>query len=342
MRLPVLALLLITAAAPSCLARVLEVGEGGAYALPSDAVKAARDGDTIHIAQGEFFDCISTRLNHLTITGSGPDTVLTDRACDGKGIVVLDGDDVTISALAIVRARVPDGNGAGIRAEGGDLTLDHVRLLNNQVGLLATPRPGAKISITRSYFGDNGACNERSCQGAIAVEANAARLELIESVVHATHGGHAITSSAASTLIVRSKIADDETGSSGYLLLVHGNLDLRGSVLEKGLLTSNTDAAVHAEAPFGKAVTLSLNGNHFTDDSGDHSALLRNWTSSDAELIGNKLDGTDTAETSSGKNLHRVYALALDTKAALRHLAGIVYHSAADILHAARSALGRG
>jgi len=341
MRRLLLALLLITAALPSR-ARVLEVGEGGAYALPSAAVKAAQDGDTIHIAQGEYFDCISTKLNHLHIVGSGPDTTLTDRACDDKGIIVLDGDDVTVSALTLTRARVPDGNGAGIRAEGGDLTLDHVRLINNQVGLLATTHPEAKISVTRSYFGDNGACNARSCQGAIAVGDTTSHFELLESIVHATHGGHAITSSAAATVIVRSKIDDGETGSSGYLLLVHGDLDLRGCALEKGPLTSNTDAAVHAEAPFGQDVKLSLSRNHFTDDSSDHAALLRNWTSSEAALIDNKLDGTDIAETSSGKNLHRIYALALDTKAALRHLAGMVYHFAADILHAARSTLGRG
>ena len=341
MRRLLLALMLITAALPSR-ARVLEVGEGGAYARPSEAVKAAQDGDTIHIAQGEFFDCISTRLNHLTIIGSGPDTTLTDRACDDKGIIVLDGDDVTISALTLTRARVPDGNGAGIRAEGGNLTLDHVQLINNQVGLLATMHPGAQLSIAHSYFGDNGACHARSCQGAIAVGDTTSRFELHESIVHATHGGHAITSAAAATVIVRSKIDDGETGSSGYLLLVQGDLDMRGAVLEKGPLTSNTDAAVHAEAPWGRDVKLSLRRNHFTDNSGDHAALLRNWTSSDAEMIDNQLDGTDISETSNGKNLHRIYSLALDTKAALRHLAGVVYHFAADILHAARSTLGRG
>jgi hypothetical protein len=44
----------------------------------------------------------------------------------GKDLFVTDGNDITIRVLTLTRARVPDGNGAGIRAEGGDLTVQNV------------------------------------------------------------------------------------------------------------------------------------------------------------------------------------------------------------------------
>ena len=45
---------------------------------------------------------------------------------------MIDGSDITIRNLTFQRARVPDKNGAGIRAEGGNLTIEHSRFLNNE------------------------------------------------------------------------------------------------------------------------------------------------------------------------------------------------------------------
>ena len=46
---------------------------------------------------------------------------------------------ITIRNLTLTRARVADFNGAGIRAEGGDLTIEHVRFIDDQDGILAAP-----------------------------------------------------------------------------------------------------------------------------------------------------------------------------------------------------------
>ena len=55
----------------------------------------------------------------------------------GKALLITNGNNITIRNLTLQRARVPDQNGAGIRAQGNNLTIDHVRFLNNQDGILA-------------------------------------------------------------------------------------------------------------------------------------------------------------------------------------------------------------
>ena len=107
------AVLLPTAAG----AKVLEVGPGKAYGKPSAAAAAAVAGDTVHIAKGEYYDCMTLRTAGVTVEGSGPDTVLTDTVCGGKALIVAAADNITVRNLTLARARVPDGNGAGIRAE---------------------------------------------------------------------------------------------------------------------------------------------------------------------------------------------------------------------------------
>src|SRR5487761_2787938 len=128
---------LFLAPVASVWAATLDVGPGKTYSSPSKAIAAAHDGDTVLIAPGTYFDCAFVHQNNLTIAGSGPNAaaVLTDKACAGKALLVIDGNDVTVRNLTLTRIRVPDGNGAGIRAEGGNLTVDHVSFINNQDGI---------------------------------------------------------------------------------------------------------------------------------------------------------------------------------------------------------------
>src|SRR4051794_14100096 len=119
MRHPLITLLVILPvtvpyASPASSA-ALRVGPGQTYATPSAAVAAARDGDTVEILPGTYYDCAVVRQNKLTIQGAGPDAILTDTTCQGKALLVIDGSDVTVRGLTLQRARVPDGNGAGIR-----------------------------------------------------------------------------------------------------------------------------------------------------------------------------------------------------------------------------------
>ena len=136
-------------------AAVLQVGPGRADDLPSAAAAAAEDGDTVEIAPGSYFDCAIWRASGLTIIGAGPGVEITDKACGGKAAFVIQGDGVTVRNLGFARIRVADGNGAGIRAEGRDLSVIASRFDNNQVGILASGTAGT-LRISGSTFTANG------------------------------------------------------------------------------------------------------------------------------------------------------------------------------------------
>ena len=179
---------LLLAAAPAG-ARTIEVGLDRAIKLPSTALAGAGDGDTIAIDAGEYYDCLRVRVDGVTIEGRGTGAVLTDTTCDGKAIIVLAADRITLRNLTLQRARVPDGNGAGIRAEGKGLTVETVRFLNNQSGLIAGDVPESSIIIRDSIFEATGQCDATRCTPAIVVGAiTRLRLEALFRAAQCTSG----------------------------------------------------------------------------------------------------------------------------------------------------------
>src|SRR5207253_2270810 len=104
----------------------------------------------------------------ITAAASGP-VVLADTTCEGKAIFVIKGDDVTVRGITFRGARVPDHNGAGIRAEGRNLTLENSRFIDNEEGLLAGVFTVSTITIRNTYFKGNGLCTSSSCAHAVYV-----------------------------------------------------------------------------------------------------------------------------------------------------------------------------
>jgi hypothetical protein len=222
-------------------ARTLEVGPGKAYAQPSEAATAARAGDRVVIAKGEYFDCAVWPQNNLVIEGdAGGGTVITDKTCQGKALFVIPGNDVTVRNLTLTRARVPDGNGAGIRAEGRNLLVEHVRFINNQDGILAHDQPQGSLVIRDSEFIRNGVCEQACAHGVYAGQVGLLRIE--RSVFRDTREGHHVKSRALRTEIVGSEITDGPTGTASYLVEIPngGSLLLEGNRMEKGPNAQNT------------------------------------------------------------------------------------------------------
>ena len=188
-------------------ARTLEVGPGKEFAAPSNASTAARDGDRVLIQPGEYFDCATWSANNLVVEGVGgaDKVVITDKSCGGKALFITTGTGITIRNLTLTRARVPDGNGAGIRGEGKDLTVEGVRFINNQNGILAGGSGGTLI-VRNSDFVRNGAC-EAACAHGIYV-GNHALLRVENSRFSDTRQGHSIKSRAARTEVLGTTIAD--------------------------------------------------------------------------------------------------------------------------------------
>lgn len=294
--------LLAVIGAATAEARTLQVGPKHSLKAPSQAAKIAADGDVIEIDSGEYFDCAVWSANRLRIVGKGSSVVLTDKACDGKAIFVIQGNDVHIENLTFTRARVPDANGAGIRAEGMNLVVDSSRFINNENGILSNNNDQSVIQVRKSEFVRNGKC-EGSCAHGIYI--NAAKLLRIEdSKFFETKSGHHIKSRAQRTEIVRVEIRDGTAGTSSYLIDIPngGSLLVEDSVLEKGAGTTNRSAAIMigAEGVTQPTQEIIVRRNRFEGNGPNIAAFLVNRTATEAQLIANQLSGAHVAIVGDG------------------------------------------
>src|SRR5471030_350709 len=234
-------LLALICVAPPAGAKTLQVGPGRELKQPSDAEAAAQDGDTIEIdpVKDGYFDCAVLKASRLTVVGKGEDVVLTDKTCQGKAIFVTTGNDITVRNLTLTRARVPDHNGAGIRAEGKNLTVEHVRFINNENGILAADSPDSTIRISDSEFTRNGKC-EPSCAHGVYVN-HVALLRVERSKFFDNRVGHHIKSRASRTELVGNDIEDGPEGTASYLVDISngGGVLIEGNTMEKGPNCSN-------------------------------------------------------------------------------------------------------
>ena len=308
------------------MARVLMVGPGQPYAAPSAAARDAAAGDEIHIAAGIYYDCAIWSADRLTIAGAGADrTVLTDTACEGKASFVIRGNGVTVRDLTLARIRVADGNGAGIRAEGSDLTVERVRFENDQQGLLAGVRPGGSVRVLDCTFADGGTPEQGRVAAALAV-GPVARLVVRGSSFAGNRTGIAITSQAAVTEIADSRIAAARQ-PPGATVQVAGGLVLDGATLQAGPVHWGGRAAVLALPGPDDAAPLTL--RHATLDG--PGALLLNWSGRPATLKANNAPQGIVA-TTAGAWLYRLRSTARSSSETLYHAARHVARLTLDLV----------
>lgn len=231
-QLAVLTLMGIAIANPSP-AATLEVGPNQTFKAPSAAAAVAKNGDRIGIEPGQYFDCAVWNADNLVIESTGPGVVMTDKACMGKELFVIEGENTTVRNLTLTRSRVPDMNGAGIRLDNGNLTVDNVKFIDNQNGIFGGV-PGTTVTIRNSEFDKNGTC-EVACAHWIYIE-NVDLLRVEDSHFSNTRQGHSIKSRALRTEVTGSTITDGPEGTSSYLIEAPngGTLIVRDNTLEKG------------------------------------------------------------------------------------------------------------
>lgn len=277
-------------------ADVLQVGPSQRLKLPSEAAAVARPGDTIQIAPGNYTDCAVWRTNNIVIEAPGSGATLAGKSCSGKGIFVTVGNDITVRNLTFARAAVPDRNGAGIRAEGRNLTVERSRFIDNENGILASAGPGSTIRIVDSEFRGNGKCDPACAHG---IYVNAIDLLDVERSRFADqHVGHHIKSRARSTRLVNNEITDGADGNSSYLVDLPngGDLLMEGNRLHKGRHSENagTAVAIGLEGVSNATHSLVVRDNEVTSDLPEPTVFVRNRTTTPATLTGNRLHGQIT------------------------------------------------
>ena len=323
-RLAVLILTGIAIANPSP-AATLKVGPNQTYKAPSAAAAVAKSGDHIEIEPGQYFDCAVWNADNLVIEGTGPGVVITDKSCMGKGLFVIEGKDTTVRNLTLTRARVPDMNGAGIRLDNGNLTVDNVKFIDNQNGIFGGV-PGTTVTIRNSEFDRNGTC-EAACAHGIYIE-NVDLLRIENSRFSNTRQGHAIKSRARRTEVISSTITDGPEGTSSYLIEAPngGTLIVRDNTLEKGPKSENHNAAIAigAEGVTHPTAEISVTNNNLRNDGSYQTALLWNLTATPAQLNGNKLSGSVSPLKEDGR-LTRFLRWLKGEVGMFKSLAGRVY-----------------
>jgi hypothetical protein len=313
-------------------ATVYRVGPKEVLKTPSQAARIVNSGDTVRIEPmpGGYYDCAIWRADDLTIEGVGNDVRLTDMTCQGKAIFVTAGKRITIRNLTFARARVPDRNGAGIRAEGEDLRVENSRFINNESGILAASSPNSQIAILDSQFTANGTCGSGSCADAISV-GNIAELTVAQCDISNMKGGDAIRSLAAHTRLLANHIEGGAKGEAAYLveLPAGGSLEMKDNVLERGPLSSNANVAVRVmEGSGARAVkTLAFSGNTLRNDTHAPLTFVLNWTGTTARMENNHLPQDVTSVSSAGylwfltkSSIHRGLGAAKALARAVRHL----------------------
>jgi hypothetical protein len=289
-RLTLMALVLGTGAH----GRTLEVGENKEFKMPSAAAAAAQDGDRVEIQPGEYFDCAVWSANKVVVEGIGdPDKVIvTDKTCQGKALFITIGEGITIRNLTLTRARVPDGNGAGIRGEGKNLVVDGVHFVNNQNGILSGTVGGSMI-VRNSVFDRNGACDGACAHGLYV--GNLDLLQVEQTRFIGTKRGHHIKSRALRTEVIGCTIQDGPDGTASYEIEIPngGSVMVRGNTVEKGPKAENHSGVIviGIEGVTHPTREIIVENNTFQNDGPWETIFVNNQTATEALLRGNQLSG---------------------------------------------------
>jgi hypothetical protein len=185
-------------------------------------------------------------------------------------------------------------NGAGIRLDRGSLTVDGVKFIDNQNGILAAGAPGVTITIRNSDFDKNGFCGGACAHGIYVGQADLLHIE--HSRFTNTRQGHSIKSRAARTEVIDCDISDGPEGTSSYLIDAPngGAVIVRDNKLQKGPKAENhtTAIAIGEEGVTQPTPEITVAHNAFRNDGDYETALVWNLTATPAQLSDNTFSGS--------------------------------------------------
>jgi hypothetical protein len=225
---------------------VLRVGPTRDIKTLAEASRRAKDGDTIEVDAGEYRrDVAVWTQNDLTIraVGGRARLIAFGGSAEGKAIFVVRGGRVTIEGFDFEGTRVPSRNGAGIRLEGGQLTVRDCRFLENEMGLLAGNDPQAELTVENSEFAHNKRLDGHNHQ---LYAGSIGKLTVRGSYFHQGHIGHLLKSRARVNHVFYNRLSDELGGTASYELefpiggvaLVVGNIIQQSSTSENNIMIS--------------------------------------------------------------------------------------------------------
>jgi hypothetical protein len=239
MRSGLLSLLLLLA--NSAQATLWQVGPSRTFTAPSQVSPLVQDGDTIEIDAATYLgDVCGWSANDLIIRGVGGLAMLDAQYTGfaGKAIWVIAGGNTTVENIHFLHASVPDQNGAGIRQEGGQLTVRHCLFTENENGILANAVNGSTIHITNCEFDHNGFGDGQSHNLYIN---NVDSLIFEGNYSHHAHIGHELKSRAKVNVIRYNRFSNEADGDASREIDLPngGQAFIIGNVIQQGPLSEN-------------------------------------------------------------------------------------------------------
>jgi chitodextrinase len=288
---------------------VLQVGPGKTYSTIASAVAAAQDGNTIEIDAGVYPNEYMTISKSVTLRGVGglahlkwgTGNYLTNTSTipNGKGILIIQGSNVTIENLEFSGAKVVDENGAGIRYQSGNLTIRNSYFHQNENGILGEGGSSATLLIEFSTFDNNGYCLS-ACAHNIYIGFMGTLIFRHNRSVN-PHEGHALKSRASVNQIISNYLSTKNSDGSYEAEFPNGGtVYFVGNVIEQGANTDNSTILAYGfEGATNPNPALYVVNNTFFSFRSPAGTYIQ-VSGSPALTIKNNIFGSDSSGTILG------------------------------------------
>ncbi len=217
---------------------VLQVGAGRAFTTLQSALDASVDGDTVEVDAGTYTDDFATATHKVIIEGvGGMANFVADRIADNDVGILDVQNSVTVRNLSFSGARSYEGNGAGIRVRGGDVTVTNSVFTGNDVAILAHA-PAQSLGIYDTEIAANGNYAKGTHNLNIG---DIGSFTLVDSYVHDGLVAHEVNDRAFYSRIEQNRIIDgpNSNASFGINLGRGGVATIKGNMIEKGANSAN-------------------------------------------------------------------------------------------------------
>ena len=290
--LPLGAVFAQDAAAPFTVAET-----GRAYPSLQQAVDAIGErAGTIRIASGRWRDCAVQAAGSVAYLAEVPGQAALDGAtCEGKAALVLRGRSARVEGLIFAHLAVPDGNGAGIRLEHGDLSVRQSWFMDSQEGILSGDDPASSILIDKSTFTRLGTCEGAGgCAHSIYVGDYGA-LTVRRSRFEQGRGGHYLKSRAGRIEVTDSSFDDSRGHATNYMIdlpsgaagTISGNWFVQGA--DKENYSAFVAVAAEGKAHSSRGLTISGNDARLAPGVSRTTVFVADWSGDGVTLGENRL-----------------------------------------------------
>ena len=269
-----------------------------------DALRIARDGDTIELDAGAYRGDVATiKQRNLTIRGVNgrPRFEANGAAEEGKAILVVKGDNLVIENIELADCRVSDRNGAGIRHEAGRLSIRNVVFSNNENGILTGGGESLELEVLDSQFIGNGHGDGYSHNIYVG---HIARFLTRGSYYSRARVGHLLKSRAKTNFILYNRLTDEPGGTASYEIdLPEGGLAyVVGNLIEQSANTENSTLVAYGAEGIGKWATnqLHLSHNTFVNHRPRGCTFVATRAPSHARLVNNIFVGGNCTKSFRG------------------------------------------